>query len=133
MNIVKTCLCLGAVFLIFSCDDDQPEYQEGDLPITALSVNHLPENINEVLVEIPIKVQAPSGCWQGLRADYQNYKEKYYRFTGYGSYNVSAQLCPTVIVEFDTTLTLKLPGSGTYYFEANQAPFEVLYDTIKIE
>jgi hypothetical protein len=133
MNIVKTCLCLGAVFLIFSCDDDQPEYQEGRLPITAFNVQSSMIFINQVIVDVPLNVQAPDGCWSDLSVDYENFRESHYRVRGLGKLDLKADACPEVLITLDTTLEITLPGPGTYYFEANQAPFEVLYDTLIVE
>jgi hypothetical protein len=128
-------LVLGFSLLTGGCDSvcDCVDPPEGTLKGTNVFVVDIPENaqVNEE-VEIKLRVNGPTGCWENLQANLVTVKSRHFLIRGTGV-DYAPEVCNALALHQDTTIIFIPNVPGEYYFQTNEDPFVIELDTLIVE
>lgn len=131
-NYIKKSLAfLGLTLLLFlyGCTEEKEQGQIG--PVRISEVNFpVSVSVNEV-APIYVRAYAPNDCWSNIRINLNKQQENHYKITASGFFN-GQLVCSDILIGADTTFLLTFDAPGKYYFQSNDNPFEIKYDTIEV-
>jgi hypothetical protein len=130
--IIKCILCCAfCVTVLLSCLPDSEDTFAGTLRINISDVM-IPATatVNEN-VQILAVAEAPNGCYGDLRVSMNQLDAQHFFLNALALYQ-SSSACPPTIVHADTIITFKPTMAGEYYFQTNDEPYQIRYDTIVV-
>lgn len=82
-------------------------------------------------VEISVRANAANGCYGIHKISMTRIDEYHFLFEAWAIHD-SLAICTQATIWKDTTFLFKPILSGKYYFEANEAPYPIMRDTLVV-
>ncbi|OJV37509.1 MAG: hypothetical protein BGO29_03435 [Bacteroidales bacterium 36-12] len=117
------------LLLIHGCSKEK---ERGHIGLVFISDVIIPASVSvDEVALIHVAAYAPNGCWSNIRINLNKQQENHYKITATGFFN-GQLVCPDILIGADTTFHLTFDAPGKYYFQSNDNPFEIKYDTIEV-
>lgn len=131
MAFNKNILLLSTVVICFavSCTDTEIGSR---VPINISNIEIPQEGQVNTIVEIKATAQASNGCYEDLKIIFNKIDSAHFLLKATGLFQTNG-VCPLVIISKDTTIDFKSLRTGKYYFQINEYPFPVLFDTLEVK
>jgi len=129
MRLFKLIFLLG-IAPILSCDDRDPpksrrlrvEIYRSDIPPRGTVGQQIP---------IEASLSATNGCYSDLEMEMVEIDSRHYLLKATGAF-ITFGACPEEMVYQDTIVYFQPTLPGAYFFQVNQAPFDVRRDTLLV-
>ncbi|MGK7390049.1 MAG: hypothetical protein ACNS60_06850 [Candidatus Cyclobacteriaceae bacterium M2_1C_046] len=83
-------------------------------------------------IAIQATAQANNGCYEDLQISFNTTDSVHFLLKATGLFQTNGA-CPQVIVSKDTTIDFTPLRTGKYYFQINEYPFPVSFDTLEVK
>ena len=120
-------LCILAV----SCLHDDDDARFVLIPVDTEASTVADTGVVNEDIEAEITVVATNGCYSDLRVELEQRDANHFIVKGV-ALNHKWPACADVMVYRTGKLTFRAATAGLYYFQMNQAPFDIRIDTIVI-
>ena len=120
-------IVLLALFLLTACKEASSDKYK-PVPISEIRVPEKAKKGDAFVVYV--KTKAPNGCWNNIKVHLKS-SGYYYILYAEGKY-AGDSICPDVAVETESEFPVTLFNTGKYYFQANESPLELKYDTVEV-
>ena len=123
-------LSLATVLFLSGCTDSNQ--LEKRRRATYISTVHIPKNttINQN-VGIELTAAGTSSCWGDLKVTMTKISDKHFLFKATGLVE-NGGACAAVMVYKDTVINFRPESTGKYFFQTNESPFTIMYDTLEV-
>lgn len=118
---------LLVLLLLTACKESSSDKYKA-VPISEIRVPDKAKKGDAFVVYV--KTKAPNGCWNNIKV---HLKSSGFNYTVYAEgTNAGDLICPDVAVETESEFPVTLFNTGKYYFQANESPLELKYDTVEV-
>ena len=117
--------------LLFSCADNHGNFTKREASVDIYeSIIPGIGTVNQD-IQIQLKAQALNGCYSNLQVELIEVDTRHFLLKATGLFQTNG-ICPEVMVYKDTTINFTPTSTGDYFFQTNEAPYEIRKDTITI-
>ena len=114
-----------------SCVGNQDDIVKKRLPIYIYESIVSTNGDTHQEIGIQVKAYADNGCYSDLEISLIELDNTHFLLKATGLFQ-SSGVCPAVIIPKDTVITFVPALEGEYFFQTNEAPFEIKRDTIEV-